>query len=273
MNDRRSLQINFTVGVLASLVAGWLAATASWLISESWSAVAIVGLAWTVILLAIAYAVRRAFLTLREEHERALLVASEPSLSSVTFERRMSDEEAVKRIRSAKSEIWSFQISGGEFTASSTETYEAWLSKDRNRTLLIAFANPENTGLLKNIVKLSGQHKESDEDHAYEHLRLVIETTLNKYVDLQKRFPGQVTVRVYDFSPPYSFHAVDPDNPEMGSGLVELYLPDLSSADRPCMRLPHGHVQYSLYKAKSLAWFEDSSDAPQADAEPDLTTS
>ena len=272
MDDYRSLQIAFAVGILSSLVAGWLAATASWLVSQSWSAVAIVGLAWTVLLLAIAYIVRRSFLALCEDYEEALRRTGEPSLTQVKFVRRMSDEEARKRIRSAKREIWSFQISGKEFTANSIEIYEAWLSEDRNRSLLIAFANPGNTGLLESIVKLSGLAKDSTEDHAYQNLRTAIQTTLGRYTALRKRFPDQVDVRIYDFSPPYSFHAVDPDDKTAGSGFVELYLPDLSSADRPCMLLPYEHTKYSLYRSQSLAWFEASTNA-RFEEEPDLTTS
>lgn len=272
MNDYKSLKNNFVLAVLSSLVAGWLAASASWFVSQSWAAVAILGLAWTILLLAIAYVVRRRYLSLLQDYQDALRRNEGPDLKKGTFVRRMSDLEAQERIRAAKREIWSFQISGKEFTANSIDTYVGWLSEDRNRNLLIAFANPNNTGLLENIVKLSGLAKDSTEDHAYENLRTAIQTTLGRYTSLAKRFDGQVDVRVYDFSPPYSFHAVDPDDKIAGSGFVELYLPDLSSADRPCLLLPHAHAKYPLYKSQSLAWFEASTHA-RFEEEPDLTAS
>jgi hypothetical protein len=178
--------------------------------------------------------------------------------SYVSFVAPMSSEKAQERIRSASQEIWSFQISGSEFTSSSIETYEAWLSGDGNRRLLIAFANPENTSLLENIVRLSGVDKATNEAHAYLHLREKIKTTLNRYIDLREKFGDRVDVRVYDFSPPYSVHAVDPDHQDNpgGSVFVELYLPDLPSSERPCMLLFHDHSAYSRYHTKSLAWFE-----------------
>lgn len=183
----------------------------------------------------------------------------------VVFLAPMSTDRAKRRIRSAKSEIWSFQISGSEFTANSIETYEAWLSEDHNRILMIAFANPDNESLLKNIVKLSGVSKLSSEDHAYEHLRQLVRTTLEMYIRLREneKFKDRVDVRVYNFSPPYSIHAVDPDpqDDRPGSVFVELYLPDLPRHERPCMLLGQEHKSYRLYRNKSLAWFEDAEPA------------
>lgn len=170
----------------------------------------------------------------------------------------MSIEQAANRIKSAHQEIWSLQISGSEFTANSSETYETWLSTDANRHLLIAFANPANSELLSNIVKLSGDVSATDPLRAHEHLRSEIQASLERYVALRDRFVGQVDLRVYDFSPSYSVHAIDPDgkgDPD-GSLFVELYLLDLPQSERPCMLLPHGHAAYFRYRTRSLAWFE-----------------
>jgi hypothetical protein len=264
--DKRSVQIAFIVGVLASLAASVFAGVISWFISQSWAAVAVVAAAWTALVVTISEIARRSYLDLRKKYEAIQLLERGLDSEEVKFVPRMSNAEAQDRIRSARKEIWSFQISGSEFTASSSETYETWLASppDPDRTLLIAFANPENTELLKSIVRLSGLAEESTEDHEYEHLRVVISTSLNRYIDLRDKFGERVDVRVYDFSPPYSFHAIDPDDSTAGSGFVELYLPNLPSADRPCMLLPHDHPKYSLYRDQSLSWFEASRRAQRA---------
>lgn len=257
--DKRSVQIAFIIGVLASLIASGFAAGISWVVSQSWAAVVLVGLGWTALVVTISEIARRSYLSLLKKNEEIELLERGLDSEQVKFVPPMSNAEAQDRIRAAQREIWSFQISGSEFTASSSETYETWLaSPTHDRNLLIAFANPENTELLKSIVKLSGLAQESTEDHAYEYLRAVIRTSLNRYIDLRDKFHDQVDVRVYDFSPPYSFHAIDPDDSEAGSGFVELYLPNLPSADRPCMLLPHSHPKYSLYREQSLSWFEAS---------------
>lgn len=268
--DYRSLQVTFGAGVLASLVAGVLPTAGSWVVSHSWSVVALVGGSWIAVISIVALVVRRSYLEMRKRYEQAADMSNSPAdpeemidPHSVRLIRPMSIEEAGNRIRSAKHEIWSLQISGTEFTASSIETYETWLSNDANRQLLIAFADPTDSELLRNIVKLSGKANETDPFKAHDYLRAEIETSLERYLDLRDRFHGRVDVRVYDISPPYSIHAIDPDsegNPG-GSLFVELYLPELPQSERPCMRLPHDHVAYYRYRTKSLAWFEAASSA------------
>lgn len=257
--DYRSLQISFGVGVLASLVAGLLPTAGSWFVSQEWSVVALVGGSWIVVISGVALIVRQSYLKLRREYV-ATTEDGEGSNShqTVRLVHQMSTEEAGNRIRSAAQEIWSLQISGSEFTANSSDTYEAWLSIDRNRHLLIAFADPTDGELLDNIVKLSGSAKETTHDQALRNLRIGIEMSLERYVGLRDKFGDRVDVRVYDFCPPYSIHAIDPDddgNPG-GSLFVELYLPDLPPSERPCMRLPHDHAAYFRYRTGSLAWFE-----------------
>jgi hypothetical protein len=237
-------QISFSQSVFASLIATIIFAGTSRVISQSWAIAALAFILWLGFVAAMAVLIRRNYKRTRQSY--------------ISFLAPMSTEQAKKRIRAAQSEVWSFQISGSEFTANSIETYETWLSGDRNRSLSIAFANPENENLLKNIVKLSGFDKRSNEDHEFKHLRAMIKTTLDKYIGLRDKFGDRVDVRVYDFSPPYSVHAVDPDpqDDHQGSVFVELYLPDLPAHERPCMLLPQDHTAYALYLNKSLAWFE-----------------
>lgn len=257
--DNRSLQIAFGVGVLASLVAGLLVAAGSWFMSQSWGVVAFVGGAWILVIAIVAVIVRKSYLNLRDEYKEGRVPDGNPPGSEwVALRRPMSNEEAWNRIRSARHEIWSLQISGSEFTANSTDAYETWLSTDRNRHLQIAFADPDDSGLLENIVKLSGNAKETNEDDAYHHLQIGVEKSLERYVELRDKFDDQVDVRIYDLSPPYSVHAVDPDDKgdPGGSLFVELYLPDLLPNDRPCMLLRPNHTAYFQYRTRSLAWFE-----------------
>lgn len=247
--EKKQSYVAFSMSVIASVAGGLFLAAGSWSVSQSWFAAAVAIAVWAAFVTIMMAALRRSYLR-----------------NYVKFIAPMSNEQAENRIRSASQEIWSFQISGSEFTAHSVETYEAWLSRDGNHRLLIAFVNPENTDLLKNIVKLSGVGSLSSESHAYDHLRAIIKTALDKYIILRQKFGDRVDVRVYDFSPPYSVHIVDPDskgNPG-GSAFVELYLPDLPSRERPCMLLTHEHSAYSLYRTKSLAWFEAARRLPAA---------
>jgi hypothetical protein len=169
------------------------------------------------------------------------------------FRRPMSLVEAHQRIGSADREVWSFQISGGEFTANSDDTYSEWLSGDVDRHLRIAFANPENDGLLRSIVKLSGLGEISDEQEALRHLRKIINKSLDRYLALKKTRPDQVDVRVYDCSPPFSIHAVD-----RRSVYVECYLPNLPARERPCLLLTRNHAYFKLYINQSDAWFQQA---------------
>jgi hypothetical protein len=239
----RQNQETIVLGLLTSLVGGVLLGIGSWLLSQSWSVVAIATAAWLVFAGVVAALFRHLYLSMARYR--------------ITIRKPMTEEVARRRIKEAKREIWSFQISGSEFTAHSAETYEAWLQEDRNRCLNIAFADPDDTELLKNIVKLSGVANLSDENHAFEHLRALIKTTLERYVKLCEEFPEQVNVRVYDFSPPFSVHAIDPhDEDEPTCSLfVELYLPDLPPRERPSMLLRKDRKLFSPYREKSHAWF------------------
>lgn len=248
MNDQQPPYIAFALGVVSSIVGSLLLVAGSWMVSQSWFIAGLAAAAWLCLTAGMTIVFRRSYrATLKYELRK-----------SVTFVRPMTQREATKRIRSAQEEIWSFQISGSEFTAHSTETYESWLEDDKNRRLRIAFANPEKTDLLKNIVSLSGVDKMSTPDHAYEHLRELARKSRDKYVTLREEFPERVDVRVYDFSPPYSIHAIDPNDGDepAGSVFVELYLPDLRSSERPCMLLQQDHASFLLYRNQSLKWFQ-----------------
>lgn len=181
----------------------------------------------------------------------------------------MSSQTARARILSADREIWSFQISGGEFTAHSVEAYEEWLKADNNRRLKIAFANPENSGLLDSIVKLGGVGRFSNDDEAREHLGVIIHTSLSRYGELSRNCAHQVDVRVYDCSPPFSVHAIDPaPKKKSGSIYVEFYLPQLPARERPCALIRWDHSAYSLFTRQSLAWFEGATIVPSTSGEP-----
>jgi len=259
-NDSQPPYAAFALGVTSSIVGSLLLAFASWSATKAWFLGALVGALWLCLTAGMAIVFRRSYRAALH-HERVKLASEQRQ--SVTFVRQMTRSGAKKRIRTAKHEIWSFQISGSEFTAHSTEAYETWLRNGEDRRLRIAFANPEKPDLFKSIAKLGGQDKLSGADHAYAHLRATAETSLDKYIALRERFPDQVDVRVYDFSPPYSIHAVDPgdDNEAAGSVFVEFYLPDLPSSERPCMLLQQDHESFALYRNQSLVWFKDSTPA------------
>lgn len=239
----RQNQETIALGLLTSLLGGALLAIGSWFVSQSWFVVAVTTMAWLAFVAMVAALFRHLHLSTARHR--------------VVFRKPLTGEEARRRIKSAKREIWSFQISGSEFTAHSSDTYEAWLEEDRNRCLNIAFADPDDTELLKNIVKLSGVATLSNEEHAFEHLRTMIETTLERYIKLSENFPEQVNVRVYDFSPPFSVHAIDPNDEDAPtcSLFVELYLPNIPARERPAMLLRKDQQLFSLYRDKSDAWF------------------
>ncbi len=228
-------------GVLAAVIGGLVLTAGGWLVSHTWSGTVGVAIVWFVVVYAGIILLRR----------RVLYFVSS-----------MSSEAARARIRSADREIWSFQISGGEFTAHSVKTYEEWLNADKDRRLKIAFANPANTGLLDCIVKLSGVGRFSSDDEAREHLCQIILTSLKNYSNLSARCANQVDVRVYDCSPPFSIHAIDPiSNRRRRSIFVEFYLPGLPARERPCVLIKANHSEFKLYAEQSLAWFEGATDA------------
>lgn len=173
----------------------------------------------------------------------------------------LSRRAACARIASARTDIWSFQISGGEFTIDLVDVYEAWLRADGSRKLKMLFADPENTGLLESIVKLSGVGRRSTEASALAILRDTIRTSLRRYDELSSRLAGQVEVRVYDCSPPCSIHAVDA-NPARrrrgGSIFVEHYLPDLPWPERPCQLVTYRHTLFQTYADQSRIWFDEA---------------
>jgi hypothetical protein len=178
------------------------------------------------------------------------------------FRRPMSLNAARLRIDSAREEIWSFQISGSEFTVNSVEVYEKWLDVDRNRRLSVAFANPANDGLLRSLVKLSGAGKMSTEVDALTHLREVILTSLGKYLELKESFPTQVDLRIYDCSPPCSIHAIDPTSDfKRRSIYVECYLPHLPTRERPSLLLTPHQSYYARYVEQSRVWFKQATRA------------
>jgi hypothetical protein len=245
MDKRRPHHPTFGESVAASFLGGIPFAVAGGLVASSWVVAGCAALLWIV---AVALVARMA--------RRRVLVFIPP----------MSWRAARRRIESASDEIWSLQISGSEFTAHSVETYEKWLDEDKNRCLKIAFVNPDNAELLASIVKLSGIDRISYDGEACRHLREVTVTSLNRYIDLRERFADQVDARIYDSSPPFSIHAVDPHASRRSSRavFVELYLPNLPSRERPCLRLDGRHSAFSLYRDQSNDWFESSEKAPSA---------
>lgn len=249
--DDRSPQISFTLNVLASVVSVPLIAVGTRLVSQSWSAAVFAALAWIVFVTIMAFVLRR---KIRQNY--------------VNFIRPMSDKEAQNRIRSANKEICSLQISGSEFTAHSAHVYRKWLTDDETRRLRIAFADPTDTKLLESVVKLSGAAKlVKNEERALDHLRELVEEGLNKYIKLREELGDhRVDVRVYNFSPPYSVHAIDPEDRDKpgGSLFIEFYLPDMRPSERPSMRLSHDHAEYPRFLEKSRAWFKASTRAEEA---------
>jgi hypothetical protein len=252
--DERPPHISFTLNVLASVVSVPLIGLGTRLVSQSWSTAAFAALAWLVFVVAMGLVLRR---KIRRNY--------------VIFIGPMSDEEAKERIRSAKKEICSLQISGSEFTAHSVHVYREWLETDGNRRLRIAFADPTDTKLLESVFKLSGAAKlVENHERGLDHLRELVETGLNKYIKLREDFgDDRVDVRVYNFSPPYSVHAIDPEDEGKpgGSLFIEFYLPDVRPSERPSMLLSHDHSEYHRFLAKSRAWFRAST---AAEAEPHL---
>lgn len=245
--DERPPHISFTLNVLASVVSVPLIGLGTRVVSQSWSTAAFAALAWLVFVVAMGLVLRR---KIRRNY--------------VHFIGPMSDEEAKERIRSASQEICSLQISGSEFTAHSVHVYREWLETDGNRRLRIAFADPTDTKLLESVFKLSGAAKlVENHEHGLDHLRELVEAGLNKYIKLREDFGDRVDVRVYNFSPPYSVHAIDPEDKGKpgGSLFIELYLPDVRPSERPSMLLSHDHSEYSRFLAKSRAWFRASTDA------------
>jgi len=171
-------------------------------------------------------------------------------------------EALLERLRSARAEIWSFQISGGDLTTSADGAYEEWLREDRGRRLKVLFANPDNEGLLQSIVKLSG-FVADDEKIDLSLLRGTIKRSIDKYLKLRGQFPSQVEVRTYDCSPPCSVHAVDAASSSRGGSMfVECYLPQLRWADRPCFLLRRSHSQFSLYSGQCKVWFDQATPVP-----------
>lgn len=177
------------------------------------------------------------------------------------------------RVASTRATIWSFQISGGEFTRHLVADYEYWLSQDPRRKLKMLFANPENEGLLEGLVELSGMGKASTREDALRHLRETIKTSLSRYSQLQASRPEQVDLRVYDCSPPCSIHACDiEDGANSGSIFVEHYLPDLPWRDRPCFLINRHAPSFGLYVEHCSIWFKDSR-AWKAPVAPDAISS
>lgn len=178
---------------------------------------------------------------------------------SVPFVSYMSKNDLRDRIAAARSEMWSFQISGGEFTQTADKEYELWLQADEARQLKVMFANPDNEGLLMSIVKLSGMAERSAATSALPYLRDTIRTSLRRYCELSERRPGQVELKVYDGSPPCSVHAVDVvRGAASGSIFVENYLPRTGWEDRPCFMLRRRHRLFELYARQCLAWFNEA---------------
>lgn len=254
----RQNQVTLILGLVTSIVGGILLGLGSWLISQSVSAVAVAVVGWLLFAGAVGWIFGQRYLA--------------ATARRIVFRAPLSSPEAQRRIDAAQKEIWSLQISGGEFTAHSPDAYKEWLTEDKNRFLKIAFADPGDTELLKHIVNLSGVASLSNENHAYEHLQTMIETALDRYIELSKELPGQVDVRVYNFSPPFSVHAVDTDFEDLPrrSLFVELYLPDLPARERPALLLRKDHDKFTLYRDKSRSWFnaavpagEDSGPAPE----------
>lgn len=171
----------------------------------------------------------------------------------------ISGEAAKRRVANAQSEIWSFQISGGEFTTNLVGEYDKWLRQDPKRILKLLFANPANAGLIDSIVQLSGSHRISSGPTARRYLRDSISTSLEKYSRLQAKFPKQVDLRIYDTSPPCSIHAVDVVLEARGSSIfIEYYLPELRWGDRPCILLRPSNKMFVTYRNQGDVWFENA---------------
>lgn len=184
----------------------------------------------------------------------------------VALRRGSTLEEVCRRIESAEREIWSFQISGGDFTINVVEAYAEWLAADSTRHLKILFANPDNAGLLESLNKLSGTGKMNSDGVALNHLTEIVRTSLQKYSNLSHRFPGRVDVRVYDCSPPCSIHAVDPQhNLRRSSIFVENYLPHTPWGYRSCFSLGAHHKLFALYCDTCRIWFDEADSYALAD--------
>ena len=236
MDPRRTWSL--AEAVAASIVATAVVTVASGLLSGGWVVPGAVAVVWLV---------------------AALVVVSYVRTKLLRFDRPMSYAAARTRIASAEREIWSFQISGSEFTANSVKTYADWLAADSERRLKVLFANPENSGLLRSIVRLSGLDKVSNENDALGHLREVILTSLGRYVALKAQHPGQVDVRVYDCSPPCSIHAIDPRSSARHRSIyIECYLPGLPARERPSLLLARRHAYFERYIEQSLGWFDEA---------------
>jgi hypothetical protein len=233
-------------GVVGALIAGLALLAGGWLVSHAWFVPLGLAVVW----------VLAVFLAIRHVNRRVLF-----------FVRPMSEQTARERILSANKVIWSLQISGSEFTRHSDDAYEGWLREDEERRLKIAFANPENDGLLRSINKLTGIEIGSTEEYALEDLRKKIIASIEQYTKLQNQLPGQVDVRVYDCCPPYSIHAADP-NSRRGSIFLEFYLPHVPASERPCTIMRHSHKRFEMYSKKSLAWFEDGTRASSQATQP-----
>jgi hypothetical protein len=232
--------------IIGSVIAGLALLAGGWLVSHAWFVPLGLAVIW----------VLAVFLAIFHVHQRVLF-----------FVQPMSSDEARERILSANKVIWSLQISGGEFTVHSVDAYEAWLREDEERHLKVAFANPDNDGLLRSINKLTGIDKRTTEEEALGHLRETINASLKRYTDLRGQLQDQVDVRVYDCIPPYSIHAIDP-NSRRGSIYLELYLPHVSARERPCTIMRHSHRKFEMYSKKSLAWFGDGTRASSQATQP-----
>jgi hypothetical protein len=226
-------------GTLTSLAATGLLAAAAWLFSED--------LIWPAVVLLLV-AILAGVLLYRVWRRRLRVI---PYLELADLK---------KRIAEASNVIWSFQISGGEFTRYLVQNYERWLAADPRRRLKIMFVDPENEGLLESLVKLSGKDKASDPETGFISLRQTIRKSLQDYSDLRERMPDQVDLRVYDCCPPCSIHAVDVEKESEGdaSMFIENYLPDLPWRDRPCFLLNRHSAAFDLYRSRCGVWFADA---------------
>ena len=164
------------------------------------------------------------------------------------------------RIARSSNVIWSFQISGGEFTRYLVQSYEGWLLEDSRRRLKIMFVDPENEGLLEGLVELGGMDKASDPETGLIALRQTIRKSLQDYADLREKMPDQVDLRVYGCCPPCSIHAADVEKGSKGnpSMFIENYLPDLPWRDRPCFLLNRHSAAFNLYRSRCGVWFADA---------------
>lgn len=234
------------IGVAGSLIAAALASLSASLISSS--LVAPLAIAASVLFLTVLLA----------------LLWRRFALHYVPY---MSSDALGRRVQAAKKEIWSFQISGGEFTAGSIDVYREWLMDDDSRRLKIMFADPTRRGLIKSIVKLGGMGELSASDpEAVANLQRTIAISLKLYSDLSGELPSQVDVRVYDCCPPCSVHAIDVrTNSRTGSIFVEHYLPGLAWVDRPCVVIRRAHKSFAVYADQCESWFVNAN--PQTAAE------